>query len=125
MQQNPNPPNSGLSNALDEAKKSFQDGLKSVYDDIQSSFRFYEKVFDDNNAKLAEQMGQTQKIVSSLRQETAVAFTAVVGLEGELKNVQEIQLGITKELNTNVITMGETVTELYAGAKAEIGRAHV
>ena len=66
MQQNPNPPNSGLGNALDEAKKSFQDGLKSVYDNIQSSFSFYEKVFDENNAKLAEQMGQTQKIVSSL-----------------------------------------------------------
>ena len=59
-----------------------------------------------------------QKIVSSLRQETAIAFPAVVGLGGELADVQKIQLGITKELNTNVITMGETVTGLYAGAKA-------
>lgn len=125
MQQTPPDPNapntSGLENRLDSIK-SFMDGLKNkindVYKGLEKSTLDLEENLANLNATMAGTLGQTQKAINGLRQEAAVAFPTIVGLGGSFKDVQEIQLDIAKGLNTNTVTLGETVSGLYAGAKA-------
>ena len=116
MQQNPNQPTS--TSSLDDMLKGFQKKLDDLYTGFVDEFTSYTFMFDEFNATMAEKMGQTQVVIANLRKETAIALPAVISLGGELSDVQNIQLGITQQLNTNIIAMGETVTDLYAGAKA-------
>lgn len=125
MQQTPPDPNvpntSGLENRLDSIK-SFMDGLKNeindVYTGLENSTLNLERSLANLNASMAGALGQTQKAINGLRQEAAVAFPTIVGLGGSFKDVEEIQLDIAKGLNTNTVTLGETVSGLFAGAKA-------
>ena len=125
MQQTPPDPNapntSGLENRLDSIK-SFMDGLKNeindVYKGLENSTLDLELSLANLNTKMAGALGQTQKAINGLRQEAAVAFPTIVGLGGSFKDVEEIQLDIAKGLNTNTVTLGETVSGLFAGAKA-------
>ena len=118
MQQNPNPPSPNQSGQFEEMLKGFQKKLDGLYTGFVNDFDGYLKMFDKFNADMAAKMGQTQVVIASLRKETAIALPAVIGLGGELADVQKIQAGITEQLNTNIVAMGETVTGLYAGAKA-------
>ena len=128
MQQNPTPPtnpnvpdpNAAL-NRLDKVKemvKGLADSVNKAYEGFEEGTRNLEEQLSVLNASMASKLGQTQKIMAGLRQEAAIAYPAIVGLGGELVDVQKIQEGIATSLNTNVITMGETVSGLYAGAKA-------
>lgn len=125
MQQTPPDPNapntSGLENRLDSIK-SFMDGLKNKINDVYKGLEKNTLDLEENlanlNASMAGALGQTQKAIAGLRQEAAVAFPTIVGLGGNFKDVQEIQLDIAKGLNTNTVTLGETVSGLFAGAKA-------
>ena len=125
MQQTPPDPNvpntSGLENRLDSIK-SFMDGLKNeindVYTGLENSTLNLERSLANLNTSMAGALGQTQKAINGLRQEAAVAFPTIVGLGGSFKDVEEIQLDIAKGLNTNTVTLGETVSGLFAGAKA-------
>lgn len=125
MQQTPPDPNapntSGLENRLDSIK-SFMDGLKNeindVYKGLENSTLNLERSLANLNTSMAGALGQTQKAINGLRQEAAVAFPTIVGLGGSFKDVEEIQLDIAKGLNTNTVTLGETVSGLFAGAKA-------
>ena len=96
--------------------------INQGYDNWLSRTKVLEQEFSNFNAKLAGTFGQTQMAIRSLNVELAVATPRVTGLGGSLTDVTNIQQGIAESLNTNVITLGETVGELYA---AEIGRAHV
>jgi hypothetical protein len=129
MQTNPppNPPpntspnTSGIQNRLDSIKtfmKDLKEGVNDVYKDLAKSTLTLEEQLATLNANMAGALGQTQKAIAGLRQEAAVAFPTIVGLGGSFADVQKIQMDIAKTLNTNTITLGETVSGLYAGAKA-------
>lgn len=130
--QNPNAPNtSGISNSIDkvgEMLKGLRDSVNSVYDGLVEGTVRLESELANLNASMAGTLGQTQKAIAGLRQEAAIAYPTIVGLGGEFADVQTIQQGIAEQLGTNVITLGETVSGLYAGAKAvglsssEVGR---
>lgn len=119
---NPNDPDlSGLQTASEKMAtilKGLRDSVNNVYNGLVKETDTLNDNLDVLNAKMAGTLGQTQKVISGLRQEAAIAFPAIVGLGGEFSDVSEIQRGIAQELNTNVITMGETVSGLFAGAKA-------
>jgi hypothetical protein len=70
------------------------------------------------SAQISKTFGQTQMAIKGLTVELAVATPLVVGLGGSLTDVQNIQKGIAQSLNTNVITLGETVGDLYAAGQA-------
>ena len=115
------PDTSGVQNRLDSVKSFMNDlktGINDVYKDLSNSTLTLEEQLATLNANMASTLGQTQKAIAGLRQEAAVAFPTIVGLGGSFKDVQEIQLDIAKGLNTNTVTLGETVSGLFAGAKA-------
>ena len=70
------------------------------------------------SADISKTFGQTQMAIKGLTVELAVATPLVTGLGGNLADVQNIQKGIAESLNTNVITLGETVGDLYAAGQA-------
>jgi len=100
------------------AINSLTDTINQGYDNWLSRTKFLEKEFSDFNATLAGTFGQTQMAIRSLNVELAVATPLVTGLGGSLTDVTNIQKGIAESLNTNVITLGETVGELYAAGRA-------
>ena len=129
---NPNPPNtSGVKNSLDKLGDMLNDlknSVNNVYDGLVLGTIQLESQLAELNASMAGTLGQTQKAIAGLRQEAAIAYPTIVGLGGSFSDVQTIQEGIAEQLNTNVVTLGETVSGLFAGAKAvglssyEVGR---
>lgn len=119
---NPNTPNtSGLSNSINsvsEMLKGLKDEVNKVYDNLLDGTVLLEKQLANLNASMAGTLGQTQKAITGLRQEAAIAYPTIIGLGGEFSDIQTIQQGIAQQLGTNVITLGETVSGLFAGAKA-------
>lgn len=119
---NPNAPNTTpISNSVDSVGRllnQLKDSVNTVYDGLVSGTVKLESELADLNAKMAGSLGQTQKAVAGLRQEAAIALPTIVGLGGQFSDVQNIQVGIAEQLNTNVVTLGETVSGLFAGAKA-------
>jgi hypothetical protein len=120
----PSPPNQNqpnLSNNIDrvgELLKGLKDSIDRAYDDVYESTVTLDEQLSTLNAKMAGTLGQTQKAIAGLRQEAAIAYPTIVGLGGDFADVQTIQQGIAEQLKTNVVTLGETVSGLYAGAKA-------
>ena len=88
------------------------------YENWLSRTKVLELEFSNFNAKLAGTFGQTQMAIRGLSTELAVATPRVTGLGGSLTDVTNIQQGIAESLKTNVITLGETVGELYAAGTA-------
>jgi len=77
-----------------------------------------ERDFTTFNARFAAELGQTQQAIVGLREEVAVATPGITGLGGDLQDVFDIQKSIAQELNTNIILLGETTTDLFAAATA-------
>ena len=116
---NPNPvPTPNTINAVDKLLNELKNSVNSVYDGLVEGTIKLESELANLNASMAGTLGQTQKAIAGLRQEAAIAYPTIVGLGGSFSDVQTIQEGIAKQLGTNVITLGETVSGLYAGAKA-------
>ena len=115
-----NPPNSSTasSQAAQAVINDFTATINSGYDSWLSRTKVLEQSFSDFTAKIAGTFGQTQMAIKGLTVELAVATPLVTGLGGNLADVQNIQKGIAKSLNTNVITLGETVGDLYAAGQA-------
>ena len=99
------------------AINSLTETINQGYDNWLSRTKFLEQEFSNFNATLAGTFGQTQMAIKSLNVELAVATPLVTGLGGSLTDVTNIQKGIADSLKTNVITLGETVGELYAAGK--------
>jgi hypothetical protein len=129
---NSNQPNtSGVQNSLDklgDMLSGLKNSVNNIYTNLELGTRLLSVELDKLNASMAGTFGQTQKALSGLRQEAAIAYPTIVGLGGEFADVSTIQQGIAEQLNTNVVTLGETVSGLFAGAKAvglsssEVGR---
>ena len=129
---NTNPPNtSGVQTSLDklgDMLSGLKNSVNNVYTNLELGTRLLSTELEKLNASMAGTFGQTQKALSGLRQEAAIAYPTIVGLGGEFADVSTIQQGIAEQLNTNVVTLGETVSGLFAGAKAvglsssEVGR---
>jgi hypothetical protein len=125
---NPNPPNTSALDNLGKMLNELKNSVNSVYDGLVQGTVQLESQLAELNASMAGTLGQTQKAIAGLRQEAAIAYPTIVGLGGSFSDVQTIQEGIAQQLNTNVVTLGETVSGLYAGAKAvglssnEVGR---
>ena len=107
---NPNTPNtSGISNSINsvgEMLKGLKEEVNKVYDNLYEGTVLLEGQLANLNAKMAGTLGQTQKAITGLRQEAAIAYPTIVGLGGEFADVQTIQQGIAQQLGTNVITLG-------------------
>jgi hypothetical protein len=129
---NTNQPNtSGVQTSLDklgDMLSGLKNSVNNVYTNLELGTRLLSTELEKLNASMAGTFGQTQKALSGLRQEAAIAYPTIVGLGGEFADVSTIQQGIAEQLNTNVVTLGETVSGLFAGAKAvglsssEVGR---
>jgi hypothetical protein len=115
---NPNPnPNQNpdqIAKILDQLRQ----GVEDAFSTLSSRTIELEQQFTTFNAKFAGEIGQTQKAIVGLREEVAVATPGIAGLGGDLQDVLDIQLGIAKELGTNIITLGETVEDLFVAGKA-------
>lgn len=123
LQNNPNtPPNPGPNNTgknlFDKTVDEFKQGVEKAFNSFNEAYEKLDQQISDSNAKLAGVFGSTQQAVRGLRQEFAIAAPRVVELGGNFKDVETIQANIAKELGTNTITLGETVGDLFAGAKA-------
>jgi len=119
---NPNAPNtSGISNSLNSVGDIVKK-LGTIVDDAYNTWSQRTIELDNQyatfTAKIAGTFGQTQSAIKGLREELAVATPGVVGLGGAFEDVAAIQKGIAQSLQTNVITLGDTVTDLYAAGKA-------
>jgi hypothetical protein len=115
---NPNPnPNQNPGQIADFVKKLRQ-GVEDAFSTLSSRTIELEQEFTTFNAKFAGEIGQTQKAIVGLREEIAVATPGISGLGGDLQDVLNIQLGIAKEFGTNIITLGETVEDLFVAGKA-------
>ena len=129
---NTNPPNtSGVQTSLDklgDMLSGLKNSVNNIYTNLELGTRLLSTELEKLNASMAGTFGQTQKALSGLRQEAAISYPTIVGLGGEFADVSTIQQGIAEQLNTNVVTLGETVSGLFAGAKAvglsssEVGR---
>jgi len=109
------------SNAASQAQAVINDFTATInkgYDSWLTRTKVLEQSFSDFTAKMAGTFGQTQMAIKDLTVELAVATPLVTGLGGNLADVQNIQKGIADSLNTNVITLGETVGDLYAAGQA-------
>jgi len=119
---NPNAPNtSGISNSINsvgDVVKKLSTIVDNAYDGWQARTVELEDQYAQFTATISGTFGQTQSAIKGLREELAVATPGVVGLGGAFMDVMAIQEGIAESLQTNVITLGETVTDLFAAGKA-------
>lgn len=115
-----NPPNSSTasSQVAQDAINSFTKKINEGYDNFLNRTKELNREFDTMSAQIAGTFGQTQMAIKGLTVELAVSTPLVTGLGGKLSDVLNIQQGIAKSLNTNVITLGETVGDLYAAGQA-------
>lgn len=105
---------SSIGKTFDALLEKVNDGYKNLTTITQQLAR----ELSNANATMAGVFGQTQKAITGLREETAIALPRIIGLGGNLTDVLSIQQGIAKELQTNVITLGETTSDLFAAGKA-------
>jgi len=119
---NPNAPNtSGISNSINsvgEVVKKLSKIVDDAYDNWQARSQELDSEYSNFTATIAETFGQSQAAIKGLREELAIATPGVVGLGGDFRDVANIQRGIAESLQTNVITLGDTVTDLFAAGKA-------
>ena len=115
-----NPPNSSTasSQVAQDAINSFTNAINKGYDNFLDRTKELNREFDKMSAQIAVTFGQTQMAIKGLTVELAVSTPLVTGLGGKLSDVLNIQQGIAQSLNTNVITLGETVGDLFAAGKA-------
>lgn len=121
MQQNPTPNQQNLQNAANfvgETMTDIKKMLDKAYEGIVDETKLLERKLADITTQIAGTFGQTQKAVAGIREEVGVALPAIVSLGGEFADVLNIQKGIAESLNTNIITLGETTSDLFAGARA-------
>lgn len=113
----PVPPSAGLTD-VQSLLGDFQRKVKEEFGKLSYEVGYLDRQFADFGAEVAGVMGQTQMAIRGLREETAIALPSVVGLGGTLTDVQNIQLGVTKALNTNIILLGEQASDLFVASKA-------
>ena len=117
----PNPsagPNTGSITNAQSLLDAFNRGVRDAFDNLANEVTTLDQQFATFGTKVAGVMGQTQMAIRGLREETAIALPSVVGLGGTLTDVQNIQLGVTKALNTNIILLGEQASDLFVASKA-------
>lgn len=117
----PNPPTGPNTGSIINAQSYIEDfnrGVTSAISNLADRVTLLDQQFATFGAKVAGVMGQTQMAIRGLREETAIALPSVVGLGGSLTDVQNIQLGVTKALNTNIILLGEQASDLFVASKA-------
>ena len=114
----PNPPNTSALNSVGDIVKKLGTIVDEVYTTWSKRTDELDSQYATFTAKMAGTFGQTQSAIKGLREELAVATPGVVGLGGAFSDVENIQKGIAESLQTNVITLGDTVTDLFAAAKA-------
>jgi len=117
---NPPQPNPNTGGILDANKllESFNRGVRDSFRNFRNEVRTLDEQFAVFGTRIAGVMGQTQMAIQGLREETAIALPKVVGLGGSLADVENIQLGITKALQTNIILLGEQTSDLFVASKA-------
>ncbi len=117
---NPPSPNPNTGGILDANKllESFNRGVRDSFRNLVNEVRTLDEQFAVFGTKIAGVMGQTQMAIQGLREETAIALPKVVGLGGSLADVEKIQLGVTKSLQTNIILLGEQTSDLFVASKA-------
>lgn len=115
------PPSGGLNNSINNVEDTIKK-LSSIVDNAFNSYSSRVTELDVEFAKFTATMsgtfGQTQMALKGLREELAIATPGVVGLGGSFQDVSNIQNGIAESLNTNVISLGETVVDLFVAGKA-------
>lgn len=117
----PNPPTGPNTGSIINAQsyiEAFERGVTSAISNLADRVTLLDRQFATFGAKVAGVMGQTQMAIRGLREETAIALPSVVGLGGSLTDVQNIQLGVTEALNTNIILLGEQASDLFVASKA-------
>lgn len=113
----PNPNTGSITNAQN-LLAGFQRGVEDSFRNLVNEVRTLDEEFARFGTRIAGVMGQTQMAIQGLREETAIALPRVVGLGGSLADVENIQLGITKALQTNIILLGEQTADLFTASKA-------
>jgi len=117
----PNPPTGPNPSIISNAKgllEEFNRRVESAFTNLANEVTTLDQQFATFGTQVAGVMGQTQMAIRGLREETAIALPSVVGLGGTLTDVQNIQLGVTKALNTNIILLGEQASDLFVASKA-------
>lgn len=115
---NPNPNPNQNPGQIAQVVEKLRQGIEDAFSTLSARTVELEREFTTFNAKFAGEIGQTQKAIVGLREEVAVATPGIAGLGGDLQDVLDIELSIAKALGTNVITLGETVQDLYAAGQA-------
>ena len=115
---NPNPNPNQNPGQIAQVVTKLRQGIEDAFSTLSARTVELERDFTTFNAKFAGEIGQTQKAIVGLREEIAVATPGISGLGGDLQDVLDIELSIAQALNTNVITLGETVQDLYAAGQA-------
>lgn len=119
MQTNPTP-NQNQNQPPDQANL-IEKGLSKI-DDFNSRVKSAIDILivrtQQSSAEIAGLFGTTQQAVRGIREEIAVATPRIIELGGSTQDVLNIQRDIAQNLNTNVITLGETTSDLFTAAKA-------
>jgi len=117
---NPPQPNPNTGGILDAQKliDSFNKTVRDSFRNLVNEVRTLDEDFARFGTRVAGVMGQTQMAIQGLREETAIALPKVVGLGGSLADAQNIQFGVTKALQTNIILLGEQTSDLFVASKA-------
>lgn len=117
----PNPPTGPNPSIISDAQSfadQFAKRVEAAVTYLADEVTTLDQQFASFGAKVAGVMGQTQMAIRGLREETAIALPSVVGLGGNLTDVTNIQLGVAKALNTNIILLGEQASDLFVASKA-------
>lgn len=114
----PPPPSNNNPSVVTKILDQLQQAVENSVATISARTVALERDFTAFNATFAAELGQTQQAIIGLREEIAIATPGVVGLGGDLQDVFNIQKSIAQELNTNLILLGETTTDLFAAATA-------
>lgn len=115
--QNPPPQPQGLGAAGDAIRQFNQlvsDSLAKLSDTV---FQL-DKELAQSQASIAGLMGQTQMAIVGIREELTLALPGIAALGGSLADAVAIQKGITQELQTNIVLLGETTEDLFVASRA-------
>lgn len=115
---NPNPTPNQNPGQIAQIVEKLRQGVEDAFSTLSARTVELERDFTTFNAKFAGEIGQTQKAIIGLREEIAVATPGISGLGGDLQDVLNIELSIAQALGTNIITLGETVEDLFVAGKA-------
>ena len=122
MQQNQQPnqptPNTGPISAAGDAIRQFNKLVEESLLNLSKTVEQLDQSLAQSQASIAGIMGQTQMALVGLREELSLALPGVAALGGDFKDVVAIQKSVTKELQTNVVLLGETTQDLFTAGKA-------